>query len=80
MSGASLSLPYTINFFFPDTGGKFSAPSMICRNEPATDPFVIQQKQMRLSLIVTPFITARDDRGNRIVASTLHKALVLCMP
>lgn len=80
MSSACLALPYTINFFFPDTGGKFSAASMICRNDPAKDPLAIQQKQMRLSLVVTPVITARDDRGNKIVASTLHKALVLCMP
>lgn len=45
-----------------------------------TDPMVLQQRHVRLSLIITPVITARDDRGGKISALTLNKALVLCMP
>lgn len=78
-SAKNNSAPYTFQTYFPDTNSKFSAGSMIARDRPGIDSTLLQIKQARVKLVITPVITLRDDGGTTIKARSLHFATVLLM-
>lgn len=69
----------TFQVSFPETATKFTASSMIAKDQPTVDPMTLQLRQTRLKLVITPVITMRDDRGNTIKAKNLHHSTVLTM-
>lgn len=64
---------------FPECGARFSATSMLSRDEPNMSPTDLQARQLRVKLVMTPVIILRDDRGFGIKAKMLHPANVLVM-
>jgi hypothetical protein len=66
----------TFQVYFPETAAKFSSATMLPTNS-TVDPLKLQLQQARLSLVITPVITMRDDRGTTIKAKNLHMASVL---
>lgn len=69
----------TFQIYFPETAAKFSAATMIAKDNSGVDPMSLQIKQNRLKLVITPVITMRDDRGTTIKAKSLHYSNVLLM-
>lgn len=64
--------------WFPDTGSKFHAASMLARNAKC-DPAQLQARQLRLALVITPIITVRDVRNKKAGVRSLTVAEVLVM-
>lgn len=69
----------TFQIYFPETNGKFNAPTMKAKDYTGTDQMQLQIDQARLKLVITPVITMRDDRGTTIRAKALQSAQVLVM-
>lgn len=69
----------TFQVFFPETASKFSAASMMAKDQPNMRPMDLQVRQTRLKLVITPVVTMRDDRGTTIKAKNLHHSTVLTM-
>jgi cell division protein FtsI/penicillin-binding protein 2 len=70
---------FSFQIFFPNTSEKFTASTMIARDQPRLTPLEIQLKQMRLKLVITPVVTMRDDHGTTIKAKNLFLATTLTM-
>ena len=70
---SALMFQSRLNFEFTwsHTCSKFSVEFHIPK-EPPLDPLMLQQKQYRLKLVVTPAIVFRDDRG---VSATIKRVL-----
>ncbi|KAG9239095.1 hypothetical protein BJ875DRAFT_366606, partial [Amylocarpus encephaloides] len=69
----------TFQVYFPETAAKFTAATMVARDQPHTPTMDLQLRQTRLKLVITPVITMRDDRGTTIKAKNLHHSTVLTM-
>ncbi|KAH9898773.1 hypothetical protein F4778DRAFT_195861 [Xylariomycetidae sp. FL2044] len=72
----------TLHFHFPETGDKFAYGTMDALNIAQFGKTVeeLQWSQMRLSLIVTPSLSIRDDRdGTNLRTYHIRKAEVLVM-
>ncbi|KAK3371591.1 hypothetical protein B0T24DRAFT_578910 [Lasiosphaeria ovina] len=68
----------TFNYVWNDTGAKFSDESHVAI-ENKENPVILQIKQARIKLAVTPIITMRDDRGLAVMPKCLSKSEVLIM-
>lgn len=71
--------PVTVQVYFPETAAKFSAATMIAKDRSGFNPMDLQLKQTRLKLVITPVVTLRDDRHDKIKARNLHYSTVLTM-
>ncbi|KAI1343835.1 hypothetical protein F5Y15DRAFT_426401 [Xylariaceae sp. FL0016] len=72
----------TLHFAFPDCGCKFAVGNMAALNagQFARTQDELQFSQTRISLVVTPTLTIRDDReGTLLRVTNIHKAQVLLM-
>jgi hypothetical protein len=69
----------TFQVYFPETASKFSASTMVAKDRRRVNPIILQTRQTRLKLVITPVITMRDDRGTTIKAKNLHLSSVLTM-
>ncbi|KAI1117612.1 hypothetical protein F5Y14DRAFT_465519 [Nemania sp. NC0429] len=72
----------TLHYVFPECANKFSAGTMEALNghHMASSPEDLVQSQCRVSLVVTPTMTLRDDRdAARMQCHAIHKAQVLVM-
>jgi len=68
----------TFQIFFPETCAKFTSAIMNSRDHPNENPNVLQTKQIRVKLVMTPIITLRDDRSTTIrVKNLLHSDVLL---
>jgi hypothetical protein len=70
---------FTFQIFFPETAAKFTAATMDSMDHPRDNPMLLQTKQRRVKLVITPVITMRDDTAHSIKAKSLHSATVLLM-
>ncbi|KAK0703258.1 hypothetical protein B0T26DRAFT_876318 [Lasiosphaeria miniovina] len=66
----------TFSYMWNDTGAKYSNESHVAI-ENREDPVILQIKQARIKLAVTPIITMRDDRGLAVMPKCLSKSKVL---
>ncbi|KAI1820913.1 hypothetical protein F4861DRAFT_533343 [Xylaria intraflava] len=72
----------TLHYIFPECASKFSPGTMEALNghHMATSPEDLVSSQCRVSLVVTPIMTLRDDRdATRMQCHAIHKAQVLVM-
>ncbi|KAI0541413.1 hypothetical protein GGR58DRAFT_519510 [Xylaria digitata] len=72
----------TLHYVFPECANKFSPGTMEALNghHMATSPEDLVSSQCRVSLVVTPTMTLRDDRdAARMQCFAIHKAQVLVM-
>ncbi|KAI1125756.1 hypothetical protein F5Y10DRAFT_294404 [Nemania abortiva] len=72
----------TLHYVFPECANKFSPGTMDALNghHMASKPEDLVHSQCRLSLVVTPVMTLRDDRdAARMQCHAIHKAQVLVM-
>ncbi|KAI1159534.1 hypothetical protein F5B18DRAFT_677162 [Nemania serpens] len=72
----------TLHYVFPECANKFSPGTMEALNghHMASSPEDLVQSQCRVSLVVTPTMTLRDDRdAARMQCQAIHKAQVLVM-
>ncbi|KAI0601772.1 hypothetical protein F4775DRAFT_352439 [Biscogniauxia sp. FL1348] len=72
----------TLHYVFPDTGSKFAFGTMDALNgrQVARTPELLQFSQCRISLVVTPTLTLRDDRDRDYLKTFgIHRAEVLVM-
>ncbi|KAI5927904.1 hypothetical protein F4810DRAFT_162977 [Camillea tinctor] len=72
----------TLHYVFPDTGSKFAFGTMDALNgrQVARSPELLQFSQCRISLVVTPTLTLRDDRDRDYLKTFgIHRAEVLVM-
>ncbi|KAG9245684.1 hypothetical protein BJ878DRAFT_479007 [Calycina marina] len=69
----------TFQIFFPETCTKYTGAIMASRDHPNENPNVLQTKQIRVKLVITPVITLRDDRTTTIRVKNLLHANVLLM-
>ncbi|TGJ80449.1 hypothetical protein E0Z10_g8319 [Xylaria hypoxylon] len=72
----------TLHYVFPECANKFSPGTMEALNghHMATSPEELVNSQCRVSLVVTPTMTLRDDRdAARMQCFAIHKAQVLVM-
>jgi hypothetical protein len=68
----------TFQFVFNDTCSKFAAESHVALNS-QLNSMMLQIKQWRLMLVVTPGITLRSDQGMSILPKKVTKSEVLVM-
>ncbi|KAI1811004.1 hypothetical protein GGS20DRAFT_588950 [Poronia punctata] len=72
----------TLHYVFPECAHKFSPGTMEALNghHMASSPEELVNSQCRVSLVVTPTTTLRDDRDHkRMMCYPIHKAQVLVM-
>ncbi|KAI1506195.1 hypothetical protein F5X99DRAFT_426239 [Biscogniauxia marginata] len=72
----------TLHYVFPDTGSKYAFGTMDALNgrQVAPSPELLQFSQCRISLVVTPTLTLRDDRDRDYLKTFgIHRAEVLVM-
>ncbi len=72
----------TLHWTFPKCGDKFSQATMECHNQVHLDrtPEALQSAQYRISLVVGPNVSLRDDRVDPILKSySIRKAEILAM-
>lgn len=72
----------TLHYYFPETGNKFSVATMDAKNGNILggNPEHLQHSQYRISLVVGPTLTLRDDRETRFLKTFgIRKAEVLVM-
>ncbi|KAI1494699.1 hypothetical protein F5X96DRAFT_693808 [Biscogniauxia mediterranea] len=72
----------TLHYVFPDTGSKYAFGTMDALNgrQVARTPELLQFSQCRISLVVTPTLTLRDDRDREYLKTFgIHRAEVLVM-
>lgn len=72
----------TLHYVFPECASKFSPGTMDALNghHIASSPEGLVNSQCRVSLVVTPTMTLRDDRdASRMQCFAVHKAQVLVM-
>jgi len=68
----------TFQIFFPETCTKFTSAIMNSRDHRNENPNMLQTKQIRVKLVITPIITLRDDRSTTIrVKNLLHSDVLL---
>jgi len=74
-----LSSGIGFHFYFPQIGHRFFVNTMLAVCPTNEEPAQIQTRGARISLVVTPVITARDDRERSLVVHSIALADVVCM-
>lgn len=82
MSFKTWSSGMTLHFTFPDVGFKFALATMEACNGPqfARNPEELQKMQARISFVVSPVLTLRDERDPaRLACYGIKRCMVLVM-